>query len=125
MRWELKVTAQATQGPSQNVVLLEKREAMLGFTTMGIALQGWNGTGWAKGTSYRAMRAIFPMFDTPFQFVVPKKSAIRSIDALAGKRLGNGPRAGTGGIYFPEVSRHSEIRWPSRTAHGKKHYPKS
>ncbi len=99
----IEVTAQATQGPSQNVALLEKGEAMLGFTTMGVALQGWNGTGWTKGTQYRAMRAIFPMFDTPFQFVVPKKSAIRSIDELAGKRLGDGPRAGTGGIYFPEV----------------------
>jgi len=99
----IEVTAQATQGPSQNVALLEKGEAMLGFTTMGVALQGWNGTGWTKGTQYRAMRAIFPMFDTPFQFVVPKKSAIRSVAELAGKRLGDGPRAGTGGIYFPEV----------------------
>jgi TRAP-type uncharacterized transport system substrate-binding protein len=41
---------QASQASAQNVLLLEQRKAMLGFVTMGVALQAWNGTGWAKGT---------------------------------------------------------------------------
>ena len=44
-----EVTAQSTQGPAQNIMLLEKKQMMLAFTTMGVALQAWNGTDWTKG----------------------------------------------------------------------------
>jgi TRAP-type uncharacterized transport system substrate-binding protein len=52
------------------------KEAMLGFVTAGVALQGWNGTDWAKGTRYRSILVIFPMYDTAFQFAALK--ALRS-----------------------------------------------
>jgi uncharacterized protein len=94
---------QATQGTVQNVLLLEQRKAMVGMTTVGVALQAWNGTDWAEGTQYRSMRALFPMFDTPFQFAAPKRSNLGSLREFAGKRIGAGPKASTGGTYFPEV----------------------
>lgn len=100
---QIETTAQVTQGPAQNIVLMEKKEAMLGFITMGVGLQGWNGSAWAKGTRYRSMRVIFPMFDTAFQFVVPKSIGIKSLAQFAGLRVGVGPRAGTGGTYVPEI----------------------
>jgi uncharacterized protein len=99
----IEATAQVTQGPAQNIVLMEKKEAMLGFVTMGVALQGWNGTDWAKGTRYRAMRVIFPMYDTAFQFAAPKRLAVKSVNDFAGLRVGVGPRAGTGGTYVPKI----------------------
>src|SRR6516225_9364182 len=43
-----EVTALATQGPAQNMVLLEKKQVTLGFVTTGVALQGWNGNDWAN-----------------------------------------------------------------------------
>src|SRR5215510_15551914 len=64
-----EVTAQSTQGPAQNITLLEKKQMMLAFTTMGVALQAWTGADWTKGERYRSMRVIFPMYDTAFQFV--------------------------------------------------------
>ena len=102
---ELKqeVTAQATQGPAQNIVLLEKKEVMLAFITMGVGLQAWDGKDWTKGTRYRSMRVIFPMYDTAFQFVAAKRLGINWLDDLAGLRIGAGPRAGTGGAYLSEV----------------------
>jgi TRAP transporter TAXI family solute receptor len=99
----VETTAHVTQGPAQNIVLMEKKEAMLGFVTMGVALQGWNGTDWAKGTRYRAMRVIFPMYDTAFQFAAPKRLAIKSLTDFAGLRVGVGPRAGTAGTYVPKM----------------------
>jgi TRAP transporter TAXI family solute receptor len=99
----IEVTAQVTQGPAQNIVLMEKKEATLGFITMGAGIQGWNGTDWAKGTQYRSMRVIFPMFDTAFQFVALKSLGIHSLDQLANKRVGVGPRVGTAGTYMPEI----------------------
>src|SRR5437016_13203229 len=76
---------------------------MLGFVTMGVALQGWNGIDWAKGIRYRSMRVIFPMYDSAFQFATLKRLAIKSLDDLAGLRIGVGPRAGTSGTYVPEI----------------------
>jgi uncharacterized protein len=102
-RLQIETTAQVTQGPAQNIVLMERKEAMLGFVTMGVALQGWNGTDWAKGTRYRSMRVIFPMYDTAFQFAVLRRLAIKSLDDFGGLRIGVGPRAGTGGTYVPEI----------------------
>jgi uncharacterized protein len=99
----IEATAQVTQGAAQNIVLMERKEVLLGFVTMGIALQGWNGTDWAKGTRYRSMRVIFPMYDTAFQFAAVKRLAIKSLDDFAGLRIGVGPRAGTGGTYAPEI----------------------
>jgi uncharacterized protein len=96
-------TAEATQGPPQNVVLVEQHKAMLGPTTMGVALQAWNGKGWAKGTQYRSIRAIFPMYDSPFQFVAPKHLNLVSLEGFAGKRIGDGPKARTAGTYVPGI----------------------
>jgi TRAP transporter TAXI family solute receptor len=100
---QIEVTAQVTQGGAQNVVLMEKKEALLGFVTTGLALRGWNGTDWAKGTRYRSMRVIFPMYDTAFHFAALKGLAIKSLDDFGGLRIGVGPRAGTGGTYVPEI----------------------
>jgi TRAP transporter TAXI family solute receptor len=112
----IDAVAQPTQGPAQNILLLEKREAMVGFVTMGVALQGWYGNGdWTKGTNYRQMRAIFPMYDTAFQFVVPKRLGLKSLGDLAGKRIGVGPRAGTGGIYMQAVFKTLGINAQVRT----------
>jgi TRAP transporter TAXI family solute receptor len=93
-----------TQGPVHNVKLVEGGEAQLGMITMGVGLQGWNGTGdWTKGQKFRNMRALFPMYDTPFQAVVLRKSGITTVAQLENKRFGIGPRAGTGGTYIPEI----------------------
>jgi len=93
-----------TQGPVHNVKLVESGGAQLGMITMGVGLQGWNGTGdWTGGKRLRNMRALFPMYDTPFQAVVLRRSGITTVAQLDKKRFGIGPRAGTGGTYIPEI----------------------
>ena len=99
----LPVIERTTQGPSENIQLIEAGEAQMGFVTMGAALQGWNGTGdWTNGKTYRAMRAIFPMYDTPFHFIASSESNIRSLAEMNGKRIGVGPQGGTAGTYIPK-----------------------
>jgi len=96
----IEVTAQATQGSTRNIILIESRQAMLGLITMGIGWEAWNGTGeWTKGQRFRAMRAVLPMYDSPFQIAVPKRSGVKSLEELGGKRVGAGPRGGTSGTY--------------------------
>ncbi len=96
------ISTQQTQGPNQNLLLVQNKEIELGMTTMGVALQAWNGQGdWTRGKAMRDIRALFPMYDTPFQIVALRKSGIASVQQLAGKRVGVGPRAGTPGTYYP------------------------
>ena len=111
------VAARATEGPVENIKLLEAGEIQLAFVTLGIAQQGWNGTGeWTGGKQFRSARAMFPMYDTPFQFVALSNSGIESIADLGGKRIGIGPQGGTGGIYMPQVFKTMNIR---DVSHGK------
>jgi len=113
----LPVLRLATEGPAENIELLEKGEARLGFVTMGIALQAWNGTGaWAGKKPARSMRAIFPMYDTPFQMLALQESGIRSVAEMNGKRVGVGPHGGTAAAYFPEFFRILKI--PVQVAFG-------
>lgn len=96
------ISTQQTQGPNQNIILTDSKQVEFGMTTMGVALQAWEGKGdWTKGKQYRNIRAMFPMYDTPFHFVTLEKTGIKSVKDLAGKRSGVGPRAGTCGTYFP------------------------
>jgi TRAP transporter TAXI family solute receptor len=118
-----EVAAQSTQGPAQNILLLERKQATLAFITMGVGLQAWNGSDWAKGTQYRSMRAIFPMYDTAFQFVAAKRLRINWLEDVAGLRVGAGPRAGTGGTYLPILLTTLDIKanlrfgaWESMTS---------
>ena len=93
-----------TQGPVHNVKLVDSGVVQLGLTTMGVALHGWNGTGdWTHGQSFPNMRALFPMYDTPFQAVVLRRSGIATLAQLDKNRVFIGPRAGTGGTYIPAI----------------------
>ena len=94
---------QITEGAIQNVQLIESGTSQMGLVTMGAALQGWNGTeSWTKGRPFRSLRVLFPMYDTPFTFVVLKETGIRSVSDMQGKRIGVGPRGGTAGSYIPK-----------------------
>ena len=68
------IGTQQTQGPNQNIILTESKQVDFGMTTMGIALQAWEGKeAWTQGKQYRNIRAMFPMYDTPFHFVTLEK----------------------------------------------------
>ena len=109
----LPVAARPTEGPSENIRLIEQGDAQVGFVTMGVALQGWNGTAdWTGGKEFRAMRALFPMYDTPFHFIVMRESPVQSLADMAGKRIGAGPRGGTAGNYVPRFFETLEIAAP-------------
>ncbi len=113
------IQTQQTQGPNQNIALTDSRQVDFGMTTMGIALQAWEGKGeWTKGQKFRSIRAMFPMYDTPFHFIALEKSGIRSVQDIAGKRAGVGPRAGTCGTYFPLMFKLLDIHATIRNGPG-------
>ncbi|MCZ8148271.1 MAG: TAXI family TRAP transporter solute-binding subunit [Roseomonas sp.] len=107
----VNISYRTTQGPNQNIVLVQRREVELGMVTMGVALQAWNGQGeWTQGNRFRDIRAMFPMYDTPFHGIALKSSGITNHAQLAGKNVGIGPRGGTPGTYYPLMLNHLGYR---------------
>ncbi len=95
----LPVEAQATQGSSQNILLLESGTVRLALVSTDVALDGWNGTGaWTQDKKLRSMRALFPMYDAPIEVVARKGSEIRALPDMAGKPVAGGPPGGGGAI---------------------------
>ena len=98
----VKTSTRQTQGPSQNLVLVQSGQAQLGLTTSGPAYEALNGKLELKpGDKHTKVRALFAMYPTPFQMIASKSSGINSLQDLNGKRVGVGPRGGTGGEYWP------------------------
>lgn len=107
----VQISYRTTQGPNQNIILVERREVELGMVTMGVALQAWNGQGdWTQGNRFRSIRALFPMYDTPFHGIALRRSGITNLAGLAGKNVGLGPRGGTPGTYWPIILNTLGIR---------------
>ncbi|MBM3643191.1 MAG: TAXI family TRAP transporter solute-binding subunit [Alphaproteobacteria bacterium] len=115
----IQVSTQQTQGPNQNVILVDDKKIELGMTTMGVALQAWTGQGdWTKGKKFENIRALFPMYDTPLQCMAMKKSGITSFKQLDGKTVGVGPRAGTPGTYLPLIFEALNMKATIRNGQG-------
>jgi uncharacterized protein len=93
-----------TQGTLHNVMLVDSGGIQLGLITMGVGLRAWTGTGdLTNGKQLRTMRALFPMYDTPFQAWTLRRSGIATLAQLDKKPIGGGPRAGTSGPYIPQI----------------------
>lgn len=98
----IAATGEVTGGPVQNVTLVETGDHLMGLVTMGPAYDAWNGKSeLAPGLEHKSIRALFPMYQTPFQVIALKSSGITSVSDLAGKRVSVGPAGGTPGTYWP------------------------
>lgn len=98
----INATGEVTGGPVQNVTLVETGDHLMGLVTMGPAYDAWVGKSeLAPGLEHKSIRALFPMYQTPFQVIALKTSGITSVSDLAGKRVGVGPAGGTPGTYWP------------------------
>jgi TRAP transporter TAXI family solute receptor len=99
----VNATGEVTGGPVQNVTLVQTGDHLMGLVTMGPAYDAWNGKSeLAPGLEHKDIRALFPMYQTPFQVIALKSSGITSVSDLAGKRVSVGPAGGTPGTYWPQ-----------------------
>ena len=99
----VNATGEVTGGPVQNVTLVETGDHLMGLVTMGPAYDAWIGKSeLAPGLEHKSIRALFPMYQTPFQVIALKSSGIESVSDLDGKRVSVGPAGGTPGTYWPQ-----------------------
>lgn len=114
----IPASTESTQGPSQNLVLVQNRSILLGMTTLGPAWEAWNGQlDINPDVQHRDVRALFPMYEAPYQVVALRKGGggIASVQELDGKTVGIGPATATGAKYFPIWFRDAGVRVSTRT----------
>jgi uncharacterized protein len=100
----IAVNIAPSQGSIHNIQLIERGDVQLGMISMAIGLEAWNGTGdWTRGKRFRNMRALFPMYETPFHAVALRRSGITTLVELDKKRVGVGPRVGLAAVYAPRI----------------------
>jgi uncharacterized protein len=95
-------SGEVTGGPVQNVTLVQMKEHDIGLVTMGPMYEAWTGVSeLAPGLPHTDVRALFPMYETPFQCVALRAARIGAVGDLGGKRVSVGPSGGTPGTYWP------------------------
>ncbi|MEM7443614.1 MAG: TAXI family TRAP transporter solute-binding subunit [Pseudomonadota bacterium] len=101
----LNAGGEVTGGPVQNLALVQTGDLEFGMTTMGpagLALSGESPL--APGLAHDQVRAIFPMYETPFKIMTLASSGIDSIDSIPdGAVIGFGPAGGTSDTFFPSM----------------------
>lgn len=94
-------TTEVTGGPVANMALIHKGALDFGMVTMGPAYDGWTGKlDLAPGVEMTNVRAMFPMYPTPFHTVALQSAGINSVSEMNGKRVNVGPRTGTAATYW-------------------------
>ena len=98
----VNASGEVTGGPVQNATMVQFEEHDIGMVTMGPMYNAWTGKSeLAPDVPHTDVRALFPMYMTPFQPITLESSAIKGMAALAGKRVNVGPAGGTPGTYWP------------------------
>ena len=90
-----------TTGPEENLDLLAEGKIQIGFATLGAVLKALKDP--EKAAAMQHIRAVAPMYDTAFHFVVERDSPIRTLEDLTGKLVGVGPAGGTADTYVPDI----------------------
>jgi len=96
---------EVTGGPVQNAALVQTGELEFGMVTLGPAYEAWTGNSpLAPGLEHDKLRAVFPMYQTPFSLIALESSGIASVsDIPDGAAVGVGPAGGTSDTYFPAM----------------------
>jgi len=98
----INASGEVTGGPVQNVTMVQFEEHDIGMVTMGPMYEAWTGKSeLAPDVPHTDVRALFPMYMTPFQAIALQSSGIKGMSDLAGKRVNVGPAGGTPGTYWP------------------------
>ena len=106
----INIEVKKSAGSNENLSAVEASPTTIGTVFMGSAYDAINGTGWAAGRKHERLRALFPMYETSFQVATLRKSGIRSLADLDGKKVGVGPAKGPAEVFFRAAAEIAQVR---------------
>lgn len=99
-RVRIKLEPVRTAGSNENARLVSAGQVPFALLNMGPGADAWHGRGPFSAGRLRGMRAVAPMYETPFAALALRRSGITTLRSLDGKRVGVGPAGGPGEVYF-------------------------
>jgi len=106
----INIEVKKSAGSNDNLSAVDMSATTIGTVFMGSAYDAVNGTGWAASHKHENLRALFPMYETSFQIAALRKSAIRSLADLDGKKVGVGPAKGPAEVFFQAAAEVARIK---------------
>jgi TRAP transporter TAXI family solute receptor len=89
-----------TAGSLENLRRVEDEPDAIATAFLGSVVDALEGTPAAGGRRHRAIRALFPMYETGFMAVALARSGIARFADLAGRKVGCGPARGPAETFF-------------------------
>ncbi|WP_426956510.1 TAXI family TRAP transporter solute-binding subunit [Muricoccus radiodurans] len=96
----VRVEVRNSAGSLENLAKVEDEPNAIGTAFLGSVVDALNGTATAGGRRHRAIRALFPMYETAFMVTAPRARGLTRFADLAGKRVGCGPARGPAESFF-------------------------
>jgi TRAP transporter TAXI family solute receptor len=87
-------------GSLENLRRVEDEPGAIGTAFLGSVVDALQGTPAAGGRRHRAVRALFPMYETGFMAAAPRARGLTRFADLAGKKVGCGPARGPAETFF-------------------------
>ena len=106
----IAVEVRRSAGSLENLARVEDDPAAIGTAFLGSAADALNGTPAAGGRRHRAVRALFPMYETAFMVAAPRARGIARFADLEGKRVGCGPARGPAETFFRAAAEVAGLR---------------
>lgn len=83
----IQVSAQATAGTPQNIILMQKKEAEIAFAQSGVVYDAFNGKEMFKDKPNKNLRSITHLYPNVVHIIVKEDSGITSIKQFEGKKI--------------------------------------
>ena len=99
----VKVTLLSTGGSVENIKRLRSKDMDMGLVHASHTYQSWSGTDMFKGKPNKDIMGVCQIYSSPHYFVVLKKSGIKTMKDLEGKRVLLGPPA-SGSAYNSKLA---------------------
>jgi len=106
----IHIEIKKSAGSNENLSAADVSPVTIGTAFMASAFDAVKGEGWAAGHRHENVRALFPMYETSFQVAALRKSGLRSLADLDGKKVGVGPAKGPAEGFFRVAAEVAHIK---------------
>jgi TRAP transporter TAXI family solute receptor len=106
----LHIEIKKSGGSNENLSAVDASPMTISTAFMASAYEAVSGTGFAAGHKHENVRALFPMYETSFQVAALRKSGLRSLADLDGKKVGVGPARGPAEGFFRAAADVAHIK---------------
>jgi uncharacterized protein len=106
----IRIDVRKSAGSNENLSAVDASPATIGTAFMASAYDALQGSGWAAGRKHENLRALFPMYETSFQVAALRKSGLRSLADLDGKKVGVGPAKAPAEVFFRAAAEIAGIK---------------